>query len=213
MNLPGVVVSEVSGGVRPLHMTLPLARRQAIGLGMAIDHLTARRSSAKDRSEPMRPIRIPWPGSAEQGLGDAAKSMLARLGVRPCGGCARRAAALNSMLVLSAAGPAGRSARRAPRWAHARAGRPLQASAGPSPEAAPASGTGNASRPRPRKSPMRRSSRNAAADGFSIPGSKSAPASALPRDAASACGSAGRGDGPWPDVRDRDDGRWFGRGR
>ena len=68
----------------------------------------------------MRPIRIPWPGSAEQGLGDAAKSMLARLGVRPCGGCARRAAALNSMLVLSAAGPAGRSARRAPRWAHAR---------------------------------------------------------------------------------------------
>jgi hypothetical protein len=54
------------------------------------------------REKPSLRLRIPWIASSiELGLGDCVKDLLMRVGFRPCGGCARRAAALNRILVLS----------------------------------------------------------------------------------------------------------------
>jgi len=55
-------------------------------------------------SSRLRPIRIPIPRlKRDIGLGDAVKKVTAAVGIRPCGGCSRRAAALNRAITLRAA--------------------------------------------------------------------------------------------------------------
>jgi hypothetical protein len=51
-----------------------------------------------------QPFRVRLPGflsDEEIGLGDAVKRVTASFGIRPCGGCERRAAALNRSLVFT----------------------------------------------------------------------------------------------------------------
>ncbi|HEX8068877.1 MAG TPA: hypothetical protein VF546_02930 [Pyrinomonadaceae bacterium] len=50
-----------------------------------------------------RPFRVRLPGfiNDEVGLGDVVKRVTSAAGIRPCGGCQRRAAALNRWLVFS----------------------------------------------------------------------------------------------------------------
>ena len=40
-------------------------------------------------------IRIPAPVKSEKGLGDVVKTVTGKMGFEPCGGCKKRAAALN----------------------------------------------------------------------------------------------------------------------
>jgi hypothetical protein len=59
------------------------------------------------RAEP-QPYRVRLPGfipDEEVGLGDVIKRATAAAGLRPCGGCERRAAALNRWLVFSGRPP------------------------------------------------------------------------------------------------------------
>jgi hypothetical protein len=52
-------------------------------------------------SEP-RKVRLPgFTGEEEVGLGDAIKRTSSAIGIRTCGGCERRAAALNRWLAFS----------------------------------------------------------------------------------------------------------------
>jgi hypothetical protein len=54
---------------------------------------------------PPRHVRVPgFMTGDEIGLGDAVKRITSTLGVRPCGGCERRAAALNQRVVLYSKG-------------------------------------------------------------------------------------------------------------
>jgi len=49
-----------------------------------------------------RPYRVSVPGlSGDVGLGDVVKSVTSSIGIAPCGGCLRRAQALNSWMVFS----------------------------------------------------------------------------------------------------------------
>jgi hypothetical protein len=51
-----------------------------------------------------QPYRVRLPGFVTQeeiGLGDVIKRATSIVGIKPCGGCARRAAALNRRLVFS----------------------------------------------------------------------------------------------------------------
>ena len=55
-------------------------------------------------SSPPQPFRLTWPGvtsGTETGLGDLIAQATAALGIRPCDGCARRAVALNRLMVFS----------------------------------------------------------------------------------------------------------------
>jgi hypothetical protein len=57
----------------------------------------------KDRDE-SRPHRLRLPGflnDEELGLGDAITRATAKFGLRPCGGCQRRAAAFNRWLLFT----------------------------------------------------------------------------------------------------------------
>ena len=57
------------------------------------------------RREPYR-VRLPGFVSEEDvGLGDAIKRATSTVGIRPCGGCGRRAAALNRWMVFSGRPP------------------------------------------------------------------------------------------------------------
>lgn len=65
-----------------------------------------RKASRADRPEkaPREPYPVRLPGfiaDEEIGLGDVVKRATYAVGIRPCGGCARRAAALNRWLVFS----------------------------------------------------------------------------------------------------------------
>ncbi len=53
-------------------------------------------------------LRIPAPVKGEKGLGDVVKTMTRAVGLDPCGGCQRRAAALNRWVGFT---PVGRSQR------------------------------------------------------------------------------------------------------
>lgn len=60
------------------------------------------RSGASDEDQALPP-RVRLPGfitDEEIGLGDAVKHATAYLGIKPCGGCESRAAALNRWLVF-----------------------------------------------------------------------------------------------------------------
>ena len=53
-----------------------------------------------------QPFKVRLPGFVEDhelGLGDVIKHATARLGIRPCGGCQRRAEALNRRVALRGA--------------------------------------------------------------------------------------------------------------
>jgi hypothetical protein len=55
-----------------------------------------------------RPFRVRLPGflvEDETGLGDVIKRVTAAVGVRPCGGCERRAQSLNRRVVFTEARP------------------------------------------------------------------------------------------------------------
>ena len=58
----------------------------------------------KDRAAKAQPYRLRLPGFVryeEIGLGDAVKRMTYAMGVRPCGGCEARAAAMNRWMVFT----------------------------------------------------------------------------------------------------------------
>ena len=61
-------------------------------------------SQGKERPDDRSPYRVRLPGfvSDEQeiGLGDAIARATYRIGIRPCAGCGRRAAALNRWVVF-----------------------------------------------------------------------------------------------------------------
>ena len=60
--------------------------------------------SQADRDAKDRPARVRLPGfvrDEEIGLGDAIKRVTSSMGIRPCGGCERRAAALNRWVVFT----------------------------------------------------------------------------------------------------------------
>ena len=62
-----------------------------------------KKTSASDPPE-RKPYRARLPGfisDEEIGLGDVIKRATSMVGIKPCGGCARRAAALNRWLVFS----------------------------------------------------------------------------------------------------------------
>jgi hypothetical protein len=61
------------------------------------------RAAKADNPEP-QPHRVRLPGfviEEEIGLGDAIKQMTYAMGIRPCGGCESRAAAMNRWMVFS----------------------------------------------------------------------------------------------------------------
>ncbi len=62
----------------------------------------AKQDRAENRGK--QPHRVRLPGfliADEVGLGDVIKRATSAVGIRPCGGCAQRAAALNRWLVFS----------------------------------------------------------------------------------------------------------------
>jgi hypothetical protein len=76
--------------------------RQPAGAGEPADGGANGSGGAGDK-DPRRPYRVNLPGfiSEDVGLGDVVKRVTSTIGVRPCGGCLRRAQALNSWLVFS----------------------------------------------------------------------------------------------------------------
>jgi hypothetical protein len=61
------------------------------------------KSDQKEKGE-RQPYRVRFPRfitDEEMGLGDVIKRATSSVGIRPCGGCERRAAALNRWLVFS----------------------------------------------------------------------------------------------------------------
>jgi hypothetical protein len=61
-------------------------------------------ASAKEQGEPSRPYRVRLPGfikDEDVGLGDVVTRAAYSLGIRPCGGCSQRAAALNRRVTFT----------------------------------------------------------------------------------------------------------------
>jgi len=67
--------------------------------------MMSKKSGAASQNESERkPHRLRLPGfiaDEEVGLGDLVKRVTSAAGIKPCGGCRRRAAALNRMLVFN----------------------------------------------------------------------------------------------------------------
>jgi hypothetical protein len=67
--------------------------------------MTKKAPTDAEREPAKRPpsvVRLPgFVSDKDIGLGDVVSRAASALGIRPCGGCARRAAALNRLLVLS----------------------------------------------------------------------------------------------------------------
>jgi hypothetical protein len=62
---------------------------------------TRNNRGGKTKGQPYR-VRLPGFISDEEiGLGDAIKRVTSSIGIKPCGGCERRASALNGWLVFS----------------------------------------------------------------------------------------------------------------
>jgi hypothetical protein len=64
--------------------------------------------AAASRSGQQQPYRVRLPGfivAEDIGLGDAVKRATSYIGVRPCGGCQKRAEALNRRFVFTNRGP------------------------------------------------------------------------------------------------------------
>ena len=63
----------------------------------------AAKNDVAERRDP-EPYRVRLPGFVSEkdvGLGDFIKRVTRAVGIKPCGGCARRAAALNRRMVFS----------------------------------------------------------------------------------------------------------------
>lgn len=63
-----------------------------------------KRRRSKPSKPEARPYRVRLPGfvnDEQVGLGDVIKRATSAIGIKPCGGCARRAAALNRWMVFS----------------------------------------------------------------------------------------------------------------
>jgi len=63
---------------------------------------------AKNAAPKREPFKVRLPGfvsDADVGLGDVVKRATSRLGVTPCGGCERRAAALNRWVAFTGRRP------------------------------------------------------------------------------------------------------------
>ena len=59
-------------------------------------------SHAREQSQPRHRVRLPgFLVEDEVGLGDVVKRMTYAMGVKPCGGCEKRAAALNQWMHFS----------------------------------------------------------------------------------------------------------------
>ena len=63
-------------------------------------------SQSKREPPPPRRVRVPGFIREDTGLGDVIKHATTRLGVRQCGGCARRQAWLNRLVVFTRSGRA-----------------------------------------------------------------------------------------------------------
>jgi hypothetical protein len=99
-------------------MSIPgFGAESSLGSADATDDRNAVRSSkpanvstndpgAAGDKDQQRPYRVNLPGfiSEDVGLGDVIKRVTSTVGLRPCGGCLRRAQALNSWLVFSPRG-------------------------------------------------------------------------------------------------------------
>ena len=63
---------------------------------------TTRKDSSDRKQVPAYRVRLPgFITDEEIGLGDALKRATSYVGIRPCGGCRRRAAALNRWVVFT----------------------------------------------------------------------------------------------------------------
>jgi hypothetical protein len=63
------------------------------------------KASTDHREGPRHRVRLPgFVAEEDVGLGDVIKLAASYVGVQPCGGCARRAAALNRWMVFTAQG-------------------------------------------------------------------------------------------------------------
>jgi len=52
--------------------------------------------------KPPQPLRVPIPGLRQTvGLGQGVKRLTSALGIRPCGGCQRRARTLDRFIVMT----------------------------------------------------------------------------------------------------------------
>jgi len=52
--------------------------------------------------KPPQPLRVPIPGLKQTvGLGQGVKRLTSALGIRPCGGCQRRARTLDRFIVMT----------------------------------------------------------------------------------------------------------------
>ena len=63
-----------------------------------------RKETTKDQGQEPQPHRVRLPGfliDDEIGLGDAIKRVTYAMGIKPCGGCEKRAAALNQWMHFS----------------------------------------------------------------------------------------------------------------
>jgi hypothetical protein len=59
-------------------------------------------TDSAETGDPPRPIRLPgFVNDEEIGAGDAIKRVTYALGIKPCGGCQRRAAVLNRWFVFT----------------------------------------------------------------------------------------------------------------
>jgi hypothetical protein len=64
--------------------------------------ITNKESDGAQASHPRHPVRLPgFINDEEIGLGDVMKRVTSTFGARPCGGCERRAAALNRWVVFT----------------------------------------------------------------------------------------------------------------
>jgi hypothetical protein len=65
---------------------------------------TKKSRKAREQQAQPQPVRVRLPGflvAEEIGLGDAMKRVTYAVGIKPCGGCESRAAALNRWMVFS----------------------------------------------------------------------------------------------------------------
>jgi hypothetical protein len=107
----------VSGAVRTLPTAWPRSLAASASTSGTGPHpglkrgpdVTSNSSSREPRDarrQTPRVVRLPgFTADKEVGLGDAIKHATATLGIRPCGGCQRRAAALNRWMTISGRRP------------------------------------------------------------------------------------------------------------
>jgi hypothetical protein len=73
-----------------------------------VNELETKTTGETTQARPGVPYRMRLPGfvtGEEVGLGDVIRRATSAVGIRPCGGCARRAAALNQWLAFSGRRP------------------------------------------------------------------------------------------------------------